>query len=207
MRYLVAALAIVGLCVGVSRPITVLAQGSPVRTVKGGILDEVKLYTAEPPASKVVVIRPFSATDADIVNGDKKDETKKMQVTAPDILDGVFVSKLKAMGPFTDVSALAAGATPPAGSMVVEGKFTEMDPGSRAKRYFVGYGAGKSGVMVEGKVRSSEGTLLATFEQRRVGVIGVAGGDSLDKLTDDTKAIGEDIAKFLSEWAKGKKLK
>jgi hypothetical protein len=82
-----------------------------------------------------------------------------------------------------------------------------MDPGSRAKRYFVGYGAGKSGVMVEGKVRSSDGTVLATFEQRRVGVIGVAGGDSMDKLTGDTKAIGEDLAKFLSEWAKGKKLK
>jgi hypothetical protein len=207
MRYLVAALVVVGFFAGVSRPVTVLAQGSPVRTVKDGILDEIKLFTAQPPASKVVVIRPFSATDADIVNGDKKDETKKMQLTAPDVLNAAFVPKLKAMGPFTDVSVLAAGAMPPADAMVVEGKFTEMDPGSRAKRYFVGYGAGKSGVMVEGKVRSSDGTLLATFEQRRVGVIGVAGGDSMDKLTGDTKAIGEDLAKFLSEWAKGKKLK
>ena len=205
MRYLVAALVVVGVYVGVSQPITVLAQ-SPVRTVKDGLLDEIKLFTATPPASKVVVIHPFSATDADIVNGDKGQETKKMQTTAPDILNEAFL-KLKSMGGFTDVSVLAAGAPPPADAIVVDGKFTEMDPGSRAKRYFVGFGAGKSGVMVEGSVKASDGTVLATFRQRRVGVMGVGGGDSMEKLVDDTKAIGEDIAKFLSAWATGKKLK
>ena len=35
----------------------------------------------------------------------------------------------------------------------------------------------------------------------------MGGGDSMDKLRADTKAIGEDIAKFLSAWASGKKLK
>lgn len=207
MRYLVAALVIVGVYVGVSRPITVLAQGSPVRTVKDGVLDEIKLFTATPPASKVVVIRAFSATDADIVNGEKKEETRAMQVRAPNVLNESFVPKLKGLGPFTDVSVLAAGAMPPADAIVVEGKFTEMDPGSQAKRYFVGFGAGKSGVMVDGSVKSADGTVLATFQQRRVGVMGVAGGDSMEKLVSDTKAIGEDIAKFLNAWATGKKLK
>ena len=52
------------------------AQGlSPIRTVKGGILDEVKLYVEKLPASTHVAIRQFSATDADIVKGDKKEET------------------------------------------------------------------------------------------------------------------------------------
>ena len=205
MRYLVAALVIVGVYIGVSRPI--LAQGSPVRTVKDGVLDEIKLFTATPPASKVVVIRPFSATDADLVNGEKKEETRAMQVRAPNVLNESFVPKLKGMGPFTEVSVLAAGAMPPADAIVVEGKFTEMDPGSQAKRYFVGFGAGKSGVMVDGSVKSSDGTLLATFQQRRVGVMGVAGGDSMEKLVGDTKAIGEDLAKFLNVWVTGKKLK
>lgn len=36
--------------------------------------------------------------------------------------------------------------------------------------------------------------------------MGVAGGNSMDKLTSDTSDIGEDIAKFLSAWAKGQKL-
>ncbi|MEP7309039.1 MAG: DUF4410 domain-containing protein [Acidobacteriota bacterium] len=95
----------------------------------------------------------------------------------------------------------------PAGALVVDGKFTELDPGSRAKRYFVGFGAGKSGVTVSGTVKTSDGTRLASFEQRRIGVMGAAGGDSLGRFAADAESIGEDITKFLSAWAKDKKLK
>jgi hypothetical protein len=208
MRYLVAALSVAATCLGVSRVTPTLhAQGSPVQTVKGGFVDELKLFVAKLPETKVVVMKPFSATDADITEGDKKDETRAMQPLAPGVLSDEFIARLKSMGPFTDVSLLAEGATPPADAIVVEGKFKEMDPGSRAKRYFVGYGAGKSGVMVEGTIKKSDGTLLATFNQRRVGVMGVAGGDSMEKLRSDTKAIGEDMAKLLNAWGNGKKLK
>ena len=182
-------------------------SASPEQTVKGGILDEVKIYTTTPPTSKVVVIRPFSATDADLTEGDKKEETKKMQSIAPGVLCDEFVSKLKGMGPFTEVSVLKEG-TATADAIVVEGKFVEIDPGSRAKRAFIGYGAGKSGVKVSGTITSADGKELATFEQRRVGVMGgVGGGDSIGKLMADTTSIGEDLAKFLSAWASGKKLK
>ena len=47
--------------------------------------------------------------------------------------------------------------------------------------------------------------MLAEIEQRRVGVM--SGRDSIKILQADTKAIGEDIAKFVSEWGKGKKFK
>jgi hypothetical protein len=181
------------------------ADTPPVQTVKGGILDEVTLYTAKLPETKTAMMRPFSAGDEDITQGEKKDETRKMQPIAPGLLADQFVSKLKPMGPFTEVAVLNGDT--PAEAIIVEGKFKEMDPGSRAKRYLVGYGAGKSGVSVEGTVKSADGTLLAAFKQRRVGVMGVAGGDSMDKLREDTKAIGADIAKFLSTWANGKKLK
>ena len=206
MRVWNAALAVAAICLGAAAPAHVIAQGSPVQTVKGGILDEVKLFVQKLPSTKSVVMRPFSATDADITEGDKKDETKKMQPIAPGILADEFVAKLKPMGPFTDVAVLNGDAAPP-DAIIVEGKFTEMDPGSRAKRAFVGYGAGKSGVTVQGTVKSADGTVLATFEQRRVGVMGGMGGDSMDKLRGDAKAIGEDLAKFLSAWAGGKKLK
>jgi hypothetical protein len=207
VRYFIAAIGIV-VGLGASPTTRVPAQeGSPVRTVKGGILDEVKLFAEKLPSSTRVVMRPFSATDADIVNGEKKEETKTMQADGPRMLAERFVAKLKEFGPFTEVSVLESGATAPGGAVVVEGKFTELDPGSRAKRYFAGFGAGKSGVTVEGSVKAADGTLLATFQQRRVGVMGVAGGDSLGKLVGDTKSIGEDLAKFLSAWAKEKKLK
>jgi len=186
---------------------TLAQERAPVSKVKDGILDEIQLYAAKLPSTTRVVMRPFSATDADIVTGDKKDATKTMQADGARILGNRFVTKLKEFGPFTDVSVVGAEVTAPTGSLVVDGKFTELDPGSRAKRYFVGFGAGKSGVTVSGTVKTSDGMLLASFEQRRIGVMGAAGGDSLGKLAGDAESIGEDIAKFLSAWAKDKKLK
>ena len=94
----------------------------------------------------------------------------------------------------------------PAGALVVEGKFLTLDPGSRAKRYFAGFGAGKSSVKVAGTVKDASGRALATFEQRRIGTMGMGGGDSLGKLMADSRSIGEDIAKFMSKWTRGEKL-
>ncbi len=205
MRALIAVLAAAVTCLAAWQPVA-RAQAKPVDTVKDGILDEIKLFAAKPPAAKTVAMRPFSATDADITEGEKKEETKKMQPIAGGVLGDEFVAKLKSMGPFTEVSLLS-GDSAPADAIVVEGKFIELDPGSRAKRAFVGYGSGKSAVAVEGTVKSSDGTVLATFRQRRVGVMNGFKGDSFDKLREDTKAIGEDVAKFLSAWAGGKKLK
>jgi hypothetical protein len=48
--------------------------------------------------------------------------------------------------------------------------------------------------------------VLATFEQRRIGTMGIGGGDSLAKLMSDSRSIGEDIAKFLAKWARGQDL-
>jgi hypothetical protein len=185
----------------------VAQTGRPLQTIEDGILDEIRLFAAKPPAATRIVIRPFSATEADITEGEIKDETRKMMAEAPPLMTSTFVEKMKALGPYTDVAALDGEAEAATDTLIVEGKFIEMDPGSRAKRYFVGFGAGKSGVTVEGTVKSGDGTVLATFKQRRVGVMGLAGGDSMGKLRDDTKNIAEDIAKFLNAWAKGAKLK
>jgi len=130
-----------------------------------------------------------------------------MQADGPRMLAERLVARLKELGPFSEVSLLDAAAAPPADALVIEGKFTELDPGSRAKRYFVGFGSGKSGTTVEGSAKDSDGSLLATFDQRRIGVMGLGGGDSLGKLASDTKSIGEDLAKFLNAWATGKPLK
>jgi hypothetical protein len=206
--YVLSTLALAAIWLGAPGTAAVLEQDrSPIRTVKDGALDEIKLYVDKLPTSTHAVIRQFSATDADIVKGEKKEETKTMQADGPRMLADRFVAKLKELGPFTDVSVLEPDAAPPADALVVEGKFTELDPGSRAKRYFAGFGAGKSAVTVSGSVKAADGTLLAEFEHRRVGVMGVAGGDSLGKLTSDSKSLGEDIAKFLNTWATGKKLK
>jgi hypothetical protein len=180
--------------------------GKPVKTVESGVLDKIELFVDKAPAATAVVMRPFSATDADITEGEKKEETKTIQAEGPHMLAEQFVAKLRELGPFKDVSILDTGDAPE-NALVVSGKFIEADPGSRAKRYLVGFGSGKSGVTVQGSVSDAKGTTLATFQQRRVGVMGAFGGDSLKKLTADTKDIGEDLAKFLNAWATDKKLK
>jgi hypothetical protein len=130
-----------------------------------------------------------------------------MQAEGPRVLAERFASALTASGPFKQVVVLTEGEAAPAGALILAGKFVTLDPGSRTKRYFAGFGAGKSSVKVAGTVTDAQGKTLATFEQRRIGAMGIGGGDSLGKLMADSRNIGEDLAKFMARWARGDSLK
>jgi len=193
------------------------ASDKPVKKIEEGLLDSIELYVATlpAPAERTVIVKPFTSEKAELGTGSKEGDDNKaqgqaqrLQTEGPQKLAEALVATLKEEGSFKaasvaggDPASADAGAT-----LIIEGEFTELDPGSRAKRYFVGFGAGKAAVAVSGTVKDEKGTLLATFKQRRVATMGAAGGDSVKKMTDDCKSIGEDIAKFLSAWAKGKKL-
>jgi hypothetical protein len=193
---------------------TVGAQ-SPVRTIEDGALDKIELFvgTLEKPGDLTVVIKPFDASGANLGTGGKEgkearqQEAKTMQNEGPRVLAERLAATLTESKSFKQVQVAKDGETVPAGGVVIEGKFLTLDPGSRAKRYFAGFGAGKSSVEVSGAVKDASGRTLATFEQRRVGAMGMGGGDSLGKLMSDSKDIGEDIGKFMSKWASGASLK
>jgi hypothetical protein len=195
--------------------LVVLVDDKPVKKIDEGLLDKIELYVATlpTPGEQTVIVRPFTSEKAELGTGnkegdkDEQDEARKMQTEGPKYLAEALIAKLQAEGGFKG-GTVGTADTPAAeaNTLIVEGQFTELDPGSRAKRYFVGFGAGKAAVTVKGTVKDGSGKLLATFTQRRVGSMGVAGGDSVKKMTSDCKSIGEDIAKFLSAWAKGKKL-
>jgi len=184
----------------------------PIRTISDGVLDQIALYSAAPPAASCVGLRLFTASDADLGTGrgdgktERQSEAKIIQTTGPQLLADALMAKLRELGPYTKVDIVTSVETKPSCEVNLEGRFAEINPGSRAKRYFVGFGAGKSELAVAGSVFDSMGNLLAKFTQRRIGVMGMGGGDSLGKLTSDTRAIGEDLAKFLSVWAKQGKL-
>jgi len=191
------------------------SDDKPVKKIEEGLLDAIELYVATlpAPAERIVIVKPFTTEKAELGTGAKEGDDNKaqgqaqrLQAEGPKTLAEALVASLKEAGSFKGANVAGSEAGDAANTLVVEGTFTEMDPGSRAKRYFVGFGAGKAAVAVSGTVKDGNGTLLATFKQRRVGAMGVAGGDSVKKMTDDCKSIGEDIAKFLSAWAKGKKL-
>jgi hypothetical protein len=207
MRVFLSASLVFSMLVGVR------AQG-PVQTIKDGVLDKIELHVAslDKPGVLVVVIRPFDASGADLGTGGKdgkdtrQQEAQTMQNEGPRVLSERFVATLQG-GPFKGAQALKSDEAVPDGALVVEGRFVTMDPGSRTKRYFAGFGAGKSAVAVTGTVKDAAGKTLALFEQRRIGAMGMGGGDSLGKLMSDSRSIGEDIATFLAKWGKGETLK
>lgn len=180
------------------------------RHIEGGILDDVELQADAVPGGAPVVVTSFSTAHADLGTGEEGGKEKRVETAqqmkdaCPVLLSSHFVSELKKLGPFPEVSSADKG---PKGAIVVEGEVTLLDPGSRAKRYLVGFGSGKSKVEVKGKIKGPGGATLAEFRHRRLGVMGLAGGKSEKKMSDDCGSIGEDLAKFLSAWAKGQPLK
>lgn len=193
----------------------VLGAQSPVKTIDDGVLDKVALFVPalERPGELIVAIKPFDASGANLGTGgeggkeSRQQEAKTMQNEGPRVLAESFAEELRKEKSFKDVRVLKGDEAVPDGALMVEGKFLTLDPGSRAKRYWAGFGAGKSSVKVSGVVRDASGRTLATFEQRRVGAMGMGGGDSLGKLMSDARSIGEDIAGFLHKWARGQELK
>jgi Domain of unknown function (DUF4410) len=193
--------------------VSLVAADTPVKTIEDGVLDEIQLFVLKPPTpgEQTVLVHPFLADKAELGTGNKEgekeeqDESKQMQEQGPKLLADALVTQLKSMGGYKTVE-VASSAAAGSDALIVEGQFTHLDPGSRAKRYWVGFGAGKAVVAVAGTVKDGSGKVLATFKQRRIATGGWGGGDSIKKMTSDCGAIGKDLAKFLSAWAKGKKL-
>src|SRR4051794_26437621 len=188
---------------------------APLKTIDDGALDRIELFvpSLENATGLTVLIRPFDATAADLGTGGKdgkatrQEEAKTMQGEAPRVLSERLLATLQKSGPFKAARVIKADEPVPENALIVEGKFVTLDPGSRVKRYLGGFGAGKSSVKAAGVVKDSSGRTLATFAQRRIGVMGLGGGDSLGKLMSDSRSVGEDIAKFLALWARGDDLR
>ena len=179
--------------------------------IEDGVLDWIRIVGEPPAAAATIVVRPFDASNADLGTGAEGGKPKRVEVArkfqedGPGILAGSTVASVVERGPF-ETARLDDGGPIPDGAIVVEGAFTELDPGSKAKRYWAGFGAGKGAIAVEGTVRDAAGNVLAEFRQRRLTVMGVFGGDYESKMQADLDNIGEDIAKFLHHWTTGKKL-
>jgi hypothetical protein len=99
-------------------------------------------------------------------------------------------------------TATDAGTRPPAGGrwLLVRTRVENFDPGSRAARYFGGFGAGAAIVKMSGEVAETDGDVLIRFTQERRSGVGAFGG-SYDKLLERSgKAIGEDVGTMFREF-------
>lgn len=141
-----------------------------------------------------VVIAPFDSDGLELP--EKSDNAYKPVVnvladTSDDFVDGVHDGELKGI-------RVEAGEDAGANELLVRGRVTTMDPGSRAARYFAGFGAGAARTQVEVEiVDGGTNTVLAKFTQERRSGVGAAGGDYEDLLNRNLRAIGEDLALIL----------
>jgi hypothetical protein len=86
-------------------------------------------------------------------------------------------------------------------TLVIRGKVLEMAPGSKAARYWAGFGAGAARAKIEAElVDAKSGDVLAKFTQERRSGVGVMGGDYQELMQRNLNTIGKDIANLLKEF-------
>ena len=139
-------------------------------------------------------------------NGENKNKYKDVEVANFDVKEGVafpadwmkpmmdeIIAKLKGLGRFRHV--LSAGETPPDATMPtiqLVGTVTKYEPGSRAKRYVISMGAGKTRITTHVKfLDKATGNLL--YETDATGAVswGLFGGDSKSSLSGVGKKVAE----------------
>ncbi|MGA7616229.1 MAG: DUF4410 domain-containing protein [Thermoanaerobaculia bacterium] len=87
---------------------------------------------------------------------------------------------------------------PGAGTIVIRGKIETMDPGSKAARYWAGFGAGAARTRIVGEaIDASSGKVLFHFTQERRSGVGMMGGDYVGLMDRNLSAIGKDVAGVL----------
>lgn len=84
------------------------------------------------------------------------------------------------------------------GGLIVRARITKSDPGSRAARYFVGFGAGAAKIGVAGEIVDGRtNKVLVRFVQERHSFAGGFGGGYRDLLDRTLRQIGGDVAGLL----------
>jgi hypothetical protein len=167
-----------------------------------------------PDIDKMEILKSFKISDYDKVavqSFDTKetplpDKSEKSYDAIKSALDSYTHTLVEAMKPELKAKAEVERvdkAPKTAKTLIVRGKVEDLTPGSRAKRYFGGFGAGSAGTKVSGEiVDAKSGTVLARFtqERRSGGTFKVGGGKNADVMRDSIHATGKDIAHILDEF-------
>lgn len=142
-----------------------------------------------------VVVEPFDADDTPLP--EKDDNTYEPVKEILKDSAGPFVDGLGGEVERIEVSQGPGGKGE--GTLIVRGKVLTMDPGSRAARYWAGFGAGAARAEVSGEVvDAATGKVLLRFKQERRSGVGVAGGDYVKLMQRNLRTIGEDVALILN---------
>jgi hypothetical protein len=84
-------------------------------------------------------------------------------------------------------------------TLIIRARVTKLDPGSRAARYWAGFGAGAVKIAMTGEIMdgASKKTLVR-FKQERRSAVGMLGGGYEELFTRTARQIGGDIATLVN---------
>ncbi|GAC1433941.1 MAG: hypothetical protein NVSMB68_06500 [Thermoanaerobaculia bacterium] len=146
---------------------------------------------------KQIVVQPFDTESVKLP--DKGDNTYEPVRKALASSTEGFVQGLR--GNVAQNVTVSEKAPRSADTLVVRAKVLAMNPGSKAARYFAGFGAGAAGTKVEGEIVDARtNQVMARFTQERRSGVGMMGGDYGELMQRNLKAIGEDVAHILKEF-------
>jgi hypothetical protein len=150
---------------------------------------------------KTIVVVPFDTSKTDLPDSKEKsyDAVKNVLAGFSGTLTEALRDELKADAKVEHQSKAPKGAK----TLIVRGSVKDIDPGSRAKRYLGGFGAGGAQTKISGEiVDASSGAVLVRFtqERRSGGTMKFAGGNDVQVMRDSIHAVGEDIAHILDSF-------
>ena len=152
-------------------------------------------------AYRTIIVERYTVSDKSISDDDDKQLAQAMPVH----LQMNLVERLRATGLFERVVNPndAAVSSDTGKALRLQGEITQLTGGSRALRFWIGFGAGRSRVQMETRLVDAESRVVVTVTaDRRVGVMSEAlsldyGGSSLELIQQTFNDMARDFAKFL----------
>lgn len=184
------------------------ARSKPAPTAPGKYkqwgpdIDEIEIVKALKVSEydKIVVV-PFDTSAAPL-----PDKSDKSYNSIKSVLEGYSLTLAEALRKELKAKAeleTANKAPKSPKTLIIRGKVLDLSPGSRAKRYVGGFGAGAAGTKLSGEIIDAKtGNVLIRFtqERRSGGSFKFAGGNDMDVMRDSIHAEGQDIAHILDSF-------
>lgn len=163
-----------------------------------GDIDEVTVIQPFNAASyTAIAVESFDTAGVPLPNpGDNTYEAVRsaLRMIKPAFMAGLEQTARRKIGANNPPGARGDGRT-----LIIRARVTKLDPGSRAARYWAGFGAGAVKIAMTGEIIDgvSKKTLVR-FKQERRSAVGAFGGGYEEFFTRTARQIGEDIATLVN---------
>lgn len=168
---------------------------------KPDVLTEEAVFTSQQlSVYDTLIIRDFTTDGAEYsrVDDEEKVKIEAMKPLLVKMISESLSMQVKTKKLFKNV---VINGEPTGNAVILEGAIAEFNAGSRALKFFVGFGAGKAYLLVKGRLLDARtGRELATFVDRETGYRGAVGMESFEDLfPHQAKSLGENISQFIAK--------